>query len=169
MLRSSCLARMSPKHTLFTFRTNVHTVRLSFLATRYNFQAHTSWLSKKPSCTKILLTVRMQPAAIALNYSIENIRNDVCQKIIPIRLTSVGRAWKLAFILTLYMCIISLKRSNMLNTHSNDFICRYIWSHARGKIASWVAVRSQWCSQWRECCWCTKVSFLGTGVSAPCH
>ena len=34
------------------------------------------------SCTKILLTVRMQPAAIALNYSVENIRNDVRQKII---------------------------------------------------------------------------------------
>ena len=44
MLRSSCLARMSPtKHTLFTFRTKVRTVRLSFLATRYNFQA-SSWL-----------------------------------------------------------------------------------------------------------------------------
>ena len=37
MLRSSCLARMSPpKHTLFTFRTKVHTVRLSFLATQVN-------------------------------------------------------------------------------------------------------------------------------------
>ena len=84
MLRSSCLARMSPpKHTLFTFRTKVRTVRLSFLATRYNFQAHASWLTgcqKKPSCTKILLTVRTRPAAIALNYSVENIRNDVRQK-----------------------------------------------------------------------------------------
>ena len=84
MLRSSCLARMSPpKHTLFTFRTKVRTVRLSFLATRYNFQA-SSWLSKKPSCMKILLNVRMRPAAIALNYSVENIRNDVRQKIIII-------------------------------------------------------------------------------------
>ena len=83
MLRSSCLARMSlPKHTLFTFRTKVCTVRLSFLTTRYNFQAHASWLTgcKKPSCTKILLTVRTWPAAIMLNYSIENIRNDVRQK-----------------------------------------------------------------------------------------
>ena len=84
MLRSSCLARMSPpKHTLFTFRTKVRTVRLSFLATRYNFQA-SSWLSKKPSCMKILLNVRMRPAAIALNYNVENIRNDVRQKIIII-------------------------------------------------------------------------------------
>ena len=66
MLRSSYLARMlPPKHTLFTFRTKVRTVQLSFLATR----------------TKILLTVRMQPAAIVLNYSVENIRNDIRQKI----------------------------------------------------------------------------------------
>ena len=42
---------------------------------------HTSWLSKKLSCTKILLMVRMRPTAIALNYSIENIWNDVRQKI----------------------------------------------------------------------------------------
>ena len=46
-------------------------------------QAHASWLSKKPSCMKIL-QVRMRPAAIALNYSIEKIRNDVRQKIITI-------------------------------------------------------------------------------------
>ena len=79
MLRSSCLARMSlPKHTLFTFRT-----KLSFLATRYNFQA-SSWLSKKPSCMKILLNVHMRPATIALNYSVENIRNNIRQKIIII-------------------------------------------------------------------------------------
>ena len=31
---------------------------------------------------KILLNVHMRPAAIALNYSVENIRNDVRQKII---------------------------------------------------------------------------------------
>ena len=50
MLRSSCLVRMSPpKHTLFTFRIKVHTVRLSFLATRYNFQAHASWLTHRLS------------------------------------------------------------------------------------------------------------------------
>ena len=36
------------------------------------------------SCMKILLTLRMRPAAIALNYSIKNIRNDVRQKIIII-------------------------------------------------------------------------------------
>ena len=40
--------------------------------------------------------VRMRPVAIALNYSIENIRNDVRQKVLhekfPIRLTSVGLA-----------------------------------------------------------------------------
>ena len=44
-------------------------------------QVHTSWLSKKPSCTKILFTVRMRPATIALNYSVESIRNNVRQKI----------------------------------------------------------------------------------------
>ena len=31
---------------------------------------------------KILLNVRMRTAAIALNYNVENIRNDVRQKII---------------------------------------------------------------------------------------
>ena len=45
-------------------------------------QAHPARASK--SCTKILLTLRMQPAATALNYSIKNIRNDVQQKIIII-------------------------------------------------------------------------------------
>ena len=70
--------------------TETHTVYLSckdayglavLLATSYNFQAHASWLSKKPSCTKILLMLRMWLAVIALNYSVENIQNDICQKI----------------------------------------------------------------------------------------
>ena len=34
----------------------------------------------------------MRPVAITLNYSVENIRNDIHQKIIPIRLTGVGLA-----------------------------------------------------------------------------
>ena len=42
-------------------------------------QAHASWGSEKQSCTKILLRFRMRPAAITLNYSIKNIRNDVRQ------------------------------------------------------------------------------------------
>ena len=75
MLRSSCLAQMSPpKHTLFTFRTKVRTVQLSFLATRY--QAHASWLTE---CTKILLTVCMRPAAIALKECHLDLRNNVQQ------------------------------------------------------------------------------------------
>ena len=43
-------------------------------------QAHANWLSdaEKPKLY-ILLMFRMQPAVIALNYSIKNIRNDVCQ------------------------------------------------------------------------------------------
>ena len=45
-------------------------------------QDHASCLSKKLSCTKILLTVHMWPVPIALNYSVENIRNDICHKII---------------------------------------------------------------------------------------
>ena len=47
------------------------------------FQSHlgASWL---PSCTKILLKVRTRPAAIALYYSVKNIRNDVRQIIIII-------------------------------------------------------------------------------------
>ena len=36
--------------------------------------------SLPPSCTKILLTLRMRPAPIALNYSVKHIRNDVRQK-----------------------------------------------------------------------------------------
>ena len=47
------------------------------------FQSHlgASWLL---SCTKILLKVRTRPAAIALNYSVKNIWNDVRQIIIII-------------------------------------------------------------------------------------
>ena len=76
MLCSSCLANMLlPKHTLFTFPAKYA------YAPAVTIQAHTSCMSKKASCTKILLTVRMRPAAIALNYSIENIQNDVCQKV----------------------------------------------------------------------------------------
>ena len=41
-----------------------------------------SWLSEKTSCTKILLTFRIQPVAIALNYSVKNIWNDIRQIII---------------------------------------------------------------------------------------
>ena len=47
-------------------------------------QANASWLSEKLSCTKILLTSHMRPTAIALNFSVKNIRNDVCQIIIYI-------------------------------------------------------------------------------------
>ena len=48
---------------------------------------HTKWnflmsiLSILSSCMKILLTLRMWPTAITLNYSIKNIRNDVRQLI----------------------------------------------------------------------------------------
>ena len=78
-------------------------------------ETHTVYLSYKGACcpavlpgnsllklavkeTKLYenLTVRMWPAAITLNYiydySVENIQNNICQKIIikiPIRLTSV--------------------------------------------------------------------------------
>ena len=57
-------------------------------------QAHAG--CQKLSCTKILLTFHMRPTAIALNYSVKNIRNDVRQIIIiwkiAIQLTSVGLA-----------------------------------------------------------------------------
>ena len=42
--------------------------------------AHASWLSKKTKLYKNL-TIHMRPVATALNYSIENIRNDIHQKI----------------------------------------------------------------------------------------
>ena len=62
-----------------------HTVYLSYKGVycpswQLVIQAHASWVSKKLSCMKILLTVRMPPAAIALNYSVVNIQNDVRQK-----------------------------------------------------------------------------------------
>ena len=79
----SCLARtLPPKHNCY-----LHVVQrcacygclsgLSFITVV--IQAHASWGSEKQSCTKILLRFRMRPAAIALNYSIKNIRNDVRQ------------------------------------------------------------------------------------------
>ena len=84
MLRFSCLARMSPlKHNCY-LHTKVHILRLSFLAVFHNCchsSSRCSWLSEKPSSTKILLTFHTWPAAIALNYSVKNIRNDVHQLI----------------------------------------------------------------------------------------
>ena len=60
MLRSSCLARMfPPKHTLFTFRTKVRTVRLSFLATRYSSERQLA--VKETKLYKILLTSACGP------------------------------------------------------------------------------------------------------------
>ena len=59
----------------------------------FSWQSHlgASWLL---SCTKILLTVRMRPAAIAL-IKRQNIRDDVRQKLIIDEKSqfSVGRAW----------------------------------------------------------------------------
>ena len=76
-----------PKHTLFTFRTKVRTLRLSFLATRY--QAHASRMSKKPSCT-------YDPRA-ARGYCVnlqrwEYMERRTPENIFPIRLTSGPRS-----------------------------------------------------------------------------
>ena len=64
-----------------TFCTKVHTLWLSFLAIFYNCRHSSSRQlavrSNKLSCTKILFTFRMQPAAIVLNYSVKNIWNNV--------------------------------------------------------------------------------------------
>ena len=49
---------------------------LSFITVIFQSHLEASWL---PSCTKILLTTRTQPTAIALNYSINNIRNNIRQ------------------------------------------------------------------------------------------
>ena len=64
----------------------MRTLRLQSLAIfhkRHLSQSHlgASWLL---SCTKILLKVCTRPAAIALNYSVKDIRNDVRQIIIII-------------------------------------------------------------------------------------
>ena len=82
MLRSSCLARMSPpKYTLLPF------------VQRYTRSGYPSWLFfitviiQAHDATKLyenLTYVHMRPAVIALNYSVENTWNDVCQKIIII-------------------------------------------------------------------------------------
>ena len=65
---------------------------LSFIIVIFQSHLGASWL---PGCTKILLMVRMRPAAIALNFSIKNIQNDIRQIImkISIQLTSVGLAY----------------------------------------------------------------------------
>ena len=52
---------------------------LSFISVIFQSNFGASWL---PSCTKILLMVRMRPTAIVLNYSVKNIQNNVRQKII---------------------------------------------------------------------------------------
>ena len=58
----------------------MRTLRLQFLAVFISviFQSHlgANWLL---SCYENLIKVRMRPAAIALNYSVKNIRNDVCR------------------------------------------------------------------------------------------
>ena len=78
------------KHNFYklSFVQYVRTLRLQFLAAFHKchlskspWSSGASWL---PSCTKILLKVRTRPAAIALNYSVKNIRNDVRQIIIII-------------------------------------------------------------------------------------
>ena len=55
-------------------------------------------------------------------------------------------------------------RPRALNTCSNDFICRYIERVTSCKRKNRFGSRCEgweWCSWWREICWCTKVSFLG--------
>ena len=52
---------------------------LSFISVIFQSHLGASWL---PSCTKILLTARTRHTAIALNYSIKNIWNDVRQIIL---------------------------------------------------------------------------------------
>ena len=95
-LRSSYLFWMSPQTQLLGYQLFNKCARSScFFRLSFIFQSHigASWL---PSCTKILLTVRTC-RAVALNYSIKNIRNDIRQIIIiiilySIELTSVGLA-----------------------------------------------------------------------------
>ena len=79
--RSSYLSWMSLQTQLLgypLFNKCAHSGCFSRLS--FTFQSHlrASWL---PSCTKILLTVRTRHA-VALNYSVKNIRNDIRQIII---------------------------------------------------------------------------------------
>ena len=57
-------------------------VRLSFLVTHYS---RSCLLAVKETKLYENLTIRMWPATITLNYSVENIRNDVYQKIIVVQ------------------------------------------------------------------------------------
>ena len=81
--------------------------------------------------------------------------------------TSVYQSWITrhafnCFILMRYVRNISPKHSSVLNTRMILYVdIERVTS--RKRIASGVAVRGdmQWCSWWRESCWCTKVSFMG--------
>ena len=68
-----------PNHNCY-LRTKVDMLWLSFLAVFHL----ASPVKLAVSCTKILLTFRMRPTAITLNYSVMNIWNDVRQIIINI-------------------------------------------------------------------------------------
>ena len=69
------------KTQLLSLVQQVCTLWLLFLAIFHNCH-HSSSPQLALSCMKILLTLRMWPAAIALNHSIKNIRNNVRQIIL---------------------------------------------------------------------------------------
>ena len=85
VLRSSCLSQIwSPKHNCYlSYNTCARSGCQSWLSfITVVIQAHPSLTAARASsCTKILLTLCMRPAATVLNYSVKNIRNEVQQKI----------------------------------------------------------------------------------------
>ena len=76
------------------------------------------WVS---SCTKILLTLRMRPAPIALNYSVKHIQNDVRQKIVHIYIY----IWKIA---------IQHTSVGLAHACPNYTLCSTLWHYFWYKI-----------------------------------
>ena len=81
--RSSCLFRCHCQHNCYPLYNRCARSGcpswLSFISVIFQAHLGASWLPEKSSCTKILLTVHMRPVAIALNYSVKNVRNDARQ------------------------------------------------------------------------------------------
>ena len=136
----------------------MRTFGLSFLAVI--IQPHASWLSEKPSCTKILLTFPMRPR-VALNYSVKNIWNDVCQIIYTYICSAQSDNLRN---LEIALCILRIPRlrSNLeiaqpisrLRSQSQDCI-----THTRNLKIAWFACTTnynlcQYNWQWAIHCAC---------------
>ena len=130
-----------------------HNCMLSLVQYMYARSGGHSWLSfinviiqahpaRASSCTKILSTNRMWPAAIPLNYSVKNIQNDVQQKIIIWKIarehTSVGLAharpnYHNLYVLTLIQYHIDRLKSNIYRMKASSWCSSCCWLHYSSK------------------------------------